>query len=265
MRAIIVDDEYLMIRKFARMTSEISDLCIVGEFDNAYDALEYVRNHSVEVAFLDVEMPVMSGLELARRLRSIRQDIMIVFITAYDKYISDSNEMGGDYYIVKPYTKETLIRMMEKLRLLSVRQQKNVYVQMFGRFLVLKNGMPVRLTGKAKEILALIITKRGKEISNEEIYRTIWEGRPYSNVYMSVYYNAPRRLKVTLKEAGIEDILVSTSRGQTVNTTMFDCDYYAWKDKNITPGNLFEGEFLPEYSWGEYILGALLSEDSEEF
>ena len=152
---------------------------------------------------------------------------------------------------------------MEKLRLLSARQKKEIYIQTFGRFVVRNKGVPVRLTGKAKEILALVVTRRGKEISNEEIYSTIWEGRPYSNACMSVYYNALRRLKNALRKAGIEGILVSTVRGQTVDTELFDCDYYLWKDKKLESGDLFEGEFMSEYSWGEYILATFLREDRE--
>lgn len=261
MRAIIVDDERLMIQKFVRLTAGITDLNIVGRFDNGEDALSYVRDNPVETAFLDIEMPEMGGIELAEKLREIRDDILIVFITAYDEYIRDANEINGDHYIIKPYTKETLENVMAKLRLLSVRQHKDVYVQTFGRFLVFKEKAPIRLTGKAKEILALVITRRGKEISNEEIYSTIWEGRPYSNSCMAVYYNALRRLRNALAAAGIEEILVSTPRGQTVNTSLFDCDYYAWKDKNADPRDLFEGEFMSEYSWGEYILATLLHEE----
>ena len=263
MRAIIVDDEYLMIRKFVRLTKDIKDLSIVGEFDNAGDALKFVSKNPIEAAFLDVEIPEINGIELGKKLREIRNDIMIVFITAHDEYIHDANEINGDHYIIKPYTKTTLENVMAKLRLLSVRQHKSIYIQTFGRFMVQKNGVPVKLVGKAKEILALIVTRRGKEISNEEIYTTIWEGRPYSNACMSVYYNALRRLKKSLREAGIEGILVSTPRGQTMNTALFDCDYYAWKDNNQDSRDSFEGEFMSEYSWGEYILAQILQDEWE--
>ena len=263
MRAIVVDDEYLMTHKFARLTADFDDFEIVGEFDNSEEALEYVEENPVEAAFLDIEMPGLNGIELARRLRESREDILIVFITAYEDYISDANEVNSDYYILKPYTRETLENVMEKLRLLSARQKKDIYIQTFGRFVVRKGGIPVKLTGKAKEILALVVTRRGKEISNEEIYSTIWEGRPYSNACMSVYYNALRRLKNALRKAGIEGILVSTVRGQTVDTELFDCDYYLWKDKKLESGHLFEGEFMSEYSWGEYILATILREDRE--
>jgi len=260
MRAIIVDDEPIMIKRFARLSAGIPDLDLIGRFESAGEALDFVRTNPVEAAFLDVAMPVINGIELARQLRALRPDILIVFITAYDEFVRDSNRIGGDDYIVKPYNRETLELMMERLRLIARRQEKPLYAQTFGRFLLLRNGRPVPLSGKAKEILALVVTRRGKEISNEEIFSTIWEGRTYSNANMGVFYNALRRLRQTLSDEGIDDLLLSTPRGQMVNTALFDCDYYAWQDRNMGRRDRFEGEFLSEYSWGEYILANILNE-----
>ena len=262
MRAIIVDDEPIMIKKFLRLSSGIADLQVVASFEEAAAAFAYAEKNDVEAAFLDVEMPIVNGIQLAQELRKIRKDIIIIFVSAYDSYIRDSNEIGGDYYIVKPYTTETLEMAMERIRLLSKRQEKSVYIQMFGRFMIYHNGNPVKMGGKAKEILALVATKRGKEISNEEIYSTIWEGREYSNSNMSVYYNALKRLKEILKQEGIKDLLFSTTRGQMLNIQLCDCDYFDWQDNNRNTKNSFEGEFLSEYSWAEYTLAKILGEEN---
>lgn len=261
MRAIIVDDEPLMLRRFVRLSEGIPDLNIVGQFESAKKALEYAKAWPIEVAFLDVAMPITNGLELAKELRKLRPDIIIVFVSAYDEYVWDSNQIGGDYYIIKPYTQEVLEMTMERIRLLSLRQQKDVYIQTFGRFLVMKKGKPLPLSGKAKEILALVVTRRGKEISNGEIYGHLWENRPYGNVEMTVYYNALRKLKSVLKEADLSDLLISTQRGQVINTALFDCDYYSWQDKNLGARDRFEGQFLSEYTWGEDILAEIISKE----
>lgn len=260
MRAIIVDDEPLMLKRFQRLSQDIADLQITGQFESARKALDFAEKNPFEAVFLDVAMPKMNGIELAKELRKIKPDVIIVFVSAYDEYLWDFNQIGGDYYIIKPYNKQTLEMTMEKLRLLLQRQQKEIFIQTFGRFLVFKNGKPIPLEGKAKEILALIVTRRGKEISNEEIYSTIWENRPYSNTEMTVYYNALRRLKRTLRAEDMEYLLISTQRGQLVDTRFFDCDYYAWQDKNIGTRDRFEGEFMTEYSWGEYILAGILND-----
>lgn len=262
-RAIIVDNEPLMMRKFERLTGNISDLDLVGKFEDAKSALSYAKDMPVDVAFLDVEMPIMDGIALAERLKEINREIIIVFITAFDEYIRDSNIIGGDYYIIKPYTRQVLNVMMEKIRVLATRQSKTVFIETFGRFVVKKNNIPITLTGKAKEILAFVVTKQGREVSNEEIYSTIWENRPYSNEKMTVYYNALRRLKSALCAADLQDLLISTVRGQMVNTNLFDCDYYKWKEEGHESKTAFEGEFLSEYSWAEVILSELFWKEKE--
>lgn len=259
MKTIIVDDEAIMLRSFKRLSEGIKSLNIVGEFEFSEEALEYAKSNTVDLALLDISMPGMSGLELAKKLRSINPKMMIVFVSAFDNFVRESNEIGVDYYIVKPYTGEVIEQMAERMELLSKRQKKEIYIHTFGRFLVLKNGKPVALRGKAKEILAILVTKRGKEISNEEIYSTIWENRPYGNIEMKVYYNALKRLKDSLKNDGIENLLVSTSRGQLVNTELFDCDYYDLLDKKADSVKNFNGEFMSEYMWGEYILADIIS------
>lgn len=260
MRAIVVDDEPIMLRSFMRNSADISELTVVGQFQDAEEAIAYAEENTFELAILDVRLPKMDGIQLAVKLRELHPELLVVFISAYDEYVRDSNAIGGDYYIVKPYKKETIEMMVKKMSLLAKRLQREVYIQMFGRFNVLKNSVPLKLSGKAKEILALVASRRGKEISNEEIYSTIWEGREYSNESMSVYYNALRRLKQALAEEEIGQLLLSTSRGQMLNTEICDCDYFAWQDKNTGERDRFEGEFLSEYSWGEYILGGMLSE-----
>ena len=260
MKTIIVDDEPEMLSNFRKLSQGIESLYMVGEFQYPVDALDYALTHPVDLALLDIAMPCMTGLNLAERLRENNPQILIAFLTASEKYIREANLLDVDDYILKPYTRETLENMARRMSLLSRRLQKSLYVQTFGNFLVLKDDKPVPLTGKAKEILALVVTRRGKEISNEEIFSTIWENREYSNNNMKVYYNALKRLRNALRENGISDILKSTARGQTVNTEIFDCDYYFWQDKDIRVKGRFTGQFMHEYSWGEYILGEIMKE-----
>lgn len=259
MRTIIVDDELLMLKSFMRESEGIQNLNIVGSFQNPEDALDFVKNNEIDLAIMDIEMPQMSGLELAKKIREINKGILIVFISAFEEYVRESNKIGADYYIVKPHERSVIEMMVEKMQVLSANNRKSIYIQMFGRFNVLKDGVPITLTGKAKEILALICTRRGKEISNEELYSVIWEGRDYDNISMKVYYNAIRRLKDALEKAGVSDILMSTTRGQMLNTSIIDCDYYTWQDKNPDDRSRFEGEFLSEYHWAESMLTDIMS------
>ena len=143
-RAIIVDDEPLMVRKFVRLAKNISDLDVVGHFTDAENAIAFSRDNEIEAAFLDVEMPDMDGFELAHRLKEIRSDVLIVPVTAYESYIFEANRVGVDYYVVKPYTTEVLEKMMGRLRLIAGRQGKSIYIQTFGRFVVRRMASPFR-------------------------------------------------------------------------------------------------------------------------
>lgn len=258
MKAIIVDDEPLMIRSFVRASEGISEIELVGRFDDSFDALDFARNTKLDIAFLDIEMPEMSGLELADKLKIINPDTMIVFVTAYDKYIKQSNEMMAEYYLKKPYKKETVAAVAKRLsRLVPERKEKSVFIHCFGHFTVYHNGKPVPLVGKAKEIFALVTSQKGNEISNESLYTTIWEDRIIDNHHMKVYYNALTRLKKLLKEQGLSDILISTTRGQIINRDLVECDYFEYLSGNTR--YRFEGEFLSDYSWAEEILAGLLN------
>ncbi len=236
MRAILVDDEPIMLRSFMRNSEGIPDLNVIGQFQSSEEALVYAKENPFELALLDICLPGMSGIELAGELRKLYPEVLIVFISAYDDYIRDFNDVGGDYYILKPYKKSTIENMMEKMKLLQNRQKKEIYIQMFGRFNVLKNGIPVKLSGKTKEILALIASRCGREVSNEEIYSTVWENREYSNDNMKVYYNALSRLRRTLADVGASELLLSTTHGQMINTAICDCDYYEWKSNTSSGG-----------------------------
>lgn len=256
MRTIIVDDEPIMINSFVRLSEGIS-IEIVAKMQYPEDVLEFIEHETVDLAVLDIVLPGMTGIELAKKLREKRPDILIVFITAHDGYIHEANQIAADDYIVKPYNRCTIERMAERMKLLALRQKKRIYIQTFGRFVVMLDGKPIPLRGKAKEILALVVSKRGKEISNEEIYNTMWEFRPHSNEAMKVYYNAIRRLKDTLAIYGLSDLLQSTPHGQIINTALFDCDYYDYLDRKDNKKGRFTGEFMSEYSWGEFILSEL--------
>ena len=254
MRTIVVDSDFEALKRFERLSAGIPEIQIVGQFECALDALIYAQSKPVELVFFD---PAMSTKEdwiiFVKQLRKIRADILVVFVSECVEYIKDFNRIGGDYYLTKPYSRGMLETAMERIRLIAHRLCKRLYIRTFGNFIVTKDGNPLPLDGKAKEILALLVTCRGKEMSNREIYNTLWEGREYSNDKMSVFYNALGRLRKALREQGCERLLISAARGQMINTELFDCDYYEWQDKGR---NYVKGEFLPEYAWSKNIFEA---------
>ena len=216
-------------------------------YGNMEDCLQNLSGDPVDIIFVSNSFSREEKKDFALKLLRISPSTLIL----------DADEESKEYMLLKPVTKENLDDTLVLLK--PITEEKSIFIRTFGRFVVFKNGKPCSLSGKAKEILALLVTRRGKEVSNEEIYTTIWENRPYSNRDMIVYYNALRRLKNSLKKQGIRDLLISASHGQMVNTDLFDCDYYEWLDGKSNAETGFEEEFLSEYSWGEYILSDMIS------
>ena len=115
MKVIIVDDEKPARQRFRRLLNEIKYIEIVGEGENGRDALDLVAELKPDVLFLDIDMPVLTGLEVASTL--VGSDTLIVFVTAYDQYALNAFESNAVDYVVKPVEKERLERTIEKLRL----------------------------------------------------------------------------------------------------------------------------------------------------
>jgi DNA-binding LytR/AlgR family response regulator len=112
--ALIADDEPLL-RKGLRMALADAwpDLAIVAEAANGRDAVSAVRQHRPDFTFLDIEMPLLNGLEAAREVRDFTQ---VVFVTAYDRYAVDAFERGAIDYVLKPIAAERLAETVRRLK-----------------------------------------------------------------------------------------------------------------------------------------------------
>lgn len=121
MKAIILDDEPLMLDAFVRMTRNIEDLDIIGKFEYPEDVIEFSEQHSFEIAFLDIQLPGMNGIECAKILKSRMPELLVVFISAYDNYLGRSEQIGGVDYLIKPYNGEVIEKTIEKMRRLLCR------------------------------------------------------------------------------------------------------------------------------------------------
>jgi DNA-binding LytR/AlgR family response regulator len=113
-KAIIADDEKELRTYLKRMLAETwPQLEICGEAINGKEALKMVDAFAPDIAFLDIKMPGLSGLDVARNIAGICR---IVFITAYDQYAVEAFEREAVDYLVKPVTKERLLQTINRLK-----------------------------------------------------------------------------------------------------------------------------------------------------
>jgi DNA-binding LytR/AlgR family response regulator len=112
--ALIADDEAPMREQLrARLASVWPSLSIVAEAANGVDAIALAGKHRPDIAFLDIRMPGMGGIEAARELYD---RCHIVFVTAYDQYAMDAFEQGAMDYLLKPVAAERLATTCERLQ-----------------------------------------------------------------------------------------------------------------------------------------------------
>ena len=121
-RALIVDDEPVARRVLREELEGQPDLEIVGEADNGAKALNAIEAQEPDIVFLDLQMPLMGGLEVIQRLRGGVHLPVVIVVTAYDQYAIKALDDGALDYLLKPVSQPRLLRSLERARqLLSSR------------------------------------------------------------------------------------------------------------------------------------------------
>lgn len=261
MRVIVVDDEELALRQFRFETEKIQDLEILGEFTRPEEALEFVHGRNVQAAFLDIEMPGIDGLELAEQMRRISPEIVIIFITGYEKYAIDAFRVKADYYMLKPYNQEDILEVLERVRLLARRQRRRVCFQTFGRFDMFIDGQVVYFSNtKAKELLALCVDRQGGSVTMEEAVDKLWEDRLYDEKVKNLYRKAVMYLRHLFKLYDAEEIFRNSRGACNIEASRVDCDYYRLLEGDLEAQRSWKvaGSYLKEYSWAEETCAGLM-------
>jgi DNA-binding LytR/AlgR family response regulator len=113
-RAVIAEDEPMLRAQLkARLAEAWPALAIVAEAENGDQALSAIVDHKPDVAFLDIRMPVRSGLDVARELDGLCH---VVFVTAYDEYAVTAFDEGAVDYVLKPVTPERIAKVVARLK-----------------------------------------------------------------------------------------------------------------------------------------------------
>lgn len=140
MNCIIIDDEPLAREEMQVLIKEISGIEILGSFSNAPTALNFLKENEIDLIFLDIEMPMVTGLEFASQLP---KKTLTIFTTAYPQYALKSYELDAIDYLLKPIAKERLEKAISKAKtykkLLSDDTEKGTIEADTGDFLLIKS------------------------------------------------------------------------------------------------------------------------------
>ena len=253
MQVISVDDERFALEDMRDICLSLPQVTGFEAFSNPADALEYVAKQKVDLAFLDIEMPVMSGLELATRLLRLAPELKIVFVTGFKEYAFDAFGVNAIGYVLKPFSEDMIRREIEKASAqLSQSPAQGVRIKTFGYFDVFVQNKPVYFSGsKAKELLALLVDRRGGSVSTENAISMLWPDRDYDDTVQSLFRKVLKSLRVSLADAGISDILIDVRNQRSVDTDKFSCDLYALLQKDRAAMESYSGEYMQGYVWAE--------------
>ncbi|KJG11945.1 LytR/AlgR family response regulator transcription factor [Photobacterium iliopiscarium] len=116
LNALIVEDEYLAREELTYLVEKHSIINIVAAFDDGLDAFKFLQSNKVDIVFLDINVPSIDGMLLARNIAQFSHKPQIVFTTAYKEYAVDAFELEAVDYLLKPLNEQRIIGLLAKLQ-----------------------------------------------------------------------------------------------------------------------------------------------------
>lgn len=249
MRIIAVDDEKIALEALSNAIKAVVAEDEVISFRYPEDVIEYVKENACDIAFLDIEMAGMSGVELATELKKYNSEINIVFCTGYGNYRDKAFELHASGYLMKPITPEKVKRELENLRR-PIFEKKRLKVQTFGNFEVYLDGKPLVFKyRKTKALFAYLVDRVGALCTVGEIIGILFEDESGREDY---FQKLRRDLLMTLEEVGCENVIVHKRGMLGVVITEIQCDYYDCLNKKKDFATSYFGEYMSQYSFAEY-------------
>ena len=116
LRIVVVDDEQLAREELCFLLGQVSGIEVIGQAGNGVEALRVIEEQAPDVVTLDVQMPGLTGFEVARRLFRAGVEAQIVFVTAYDRHAIEAFEVNAVDYLLKPVEPARLATAVERVR-----------------------------------------------------------------------------------------------------------------------------------------------------
>lgn len=247
MTILLVDDEELQLLRLENEVKKVvpSDATILS-FSNSSKFLKDHKEDKIDIAFLDIEMPGMNGISLAKELKKINPLVNIIFVTAYNDYALEAYKIHASGYLSKPVTAEKIKKELDALRYpLEFKGEKKLQIKCFGNFEIFHNGEPVRFSyQKSKEVFAYLVDREGSVINVNELNAVLWE-----EDHKSYLRNLIADIVTTLKNIDCSDVFLKKHNGCCIDVNKVDCDAYEYKKGNPNAIRMYRGEYMAQYPW----------------
>lgn len=278
MKVILLDDEQLALDYLEHQLNKTKKLEIVGKFGDPHTCYDFVLHHHVDVAFLDIHMPEMNGIELAERLLEHKPHLHVVFCTAYDEYAIKAFELNALDYLMKPVREERLSKTLRRIQSSLDTEHTDtdlptvapIQLRLFQQLLIEKEDNqfpPIHWrTQKAQELFLYLLQHREQLVRKSVLIETFWPdfeiNRAYSQLYTNVYY-----IRKTLKPYKDHLVISNEMEGYILYVDNVQLDVEEWEQslqahlpitpKTIVPlenaMKLYTGDYLQDfgYWWAE--------------
>ena len=253
MIAIAVDDEVLMLGALVAAIKASPDIAEVMPFSGCEEALEFVKDNAVDIAFLDINMRGMGGLALAEKIIATRSDCKIVFCTGYEEYAIPAFKLHASGYLLKPVSAKDVQEEIDNIK--GIRQKgKPLAVKCFGNFEVYAKGEKLIFKrSKTKELFAFLVDRNGAGVTVAEIGVALWENDEEQK-NQNYIHQLFRDLRQTLEQMGAKEVFERNNYLYSINPEKLECDYFSHLE---TGKPEFLGEYMTQYSWAESTCGLL--------
>lgn len=212
MHIIAVDDEKLALETLRDAICEAAPNETPICFHSAREALDYAAGTSVDIAFLDIRMDGMSGLELAEQLLKIHKETNIIFVTGYSDYQGEAFEMYASGYVKKPVRAKRIARELQNLR-----YPPAVKIGSFTfdnkALKVLRDGEDMLLVPREYALFRLLAENMGEYILPETLYEQAWGQMPCGDIRTLYEHLSRLRKKLGLDETSTLELEQQRGRG----------------------------------------------------
>lgn len=254
MRIIAVDDERDSLDIVSDLIYDKDPDSEILEFEDPLSALAFAREETVDIAFIDMMMPELDGLELGRYLKDLNPSVNLIFMSEDKEDGYDALDMHASGYLVKPLSDKGVSREMDDLRYPEYRKEhKRVFAQTFGDFEIFADGKPIEFKYKrTKEILAILINKRGAQTTNGELIACMWEDDGDPDKKRSYLSNLRQDLQNTITRLKLDGLILKQRGSMAIAVDKIECDLYDWLEKKDRSQYTYSGSYMNQYSWAEY-------------
>ncbi len=260
MKIAIADDEQILLNYMMKLVEELLPEAEIDLFGSSAKLIESARKKKYDIAFLDIQMPGYSGIELAKVMKETNNSLNIIFVTGYDGYESKAMELFASGYVKKPATKEKIRIQLDNLRYPVIKKQKRVFAKTFGNFTLFVDGKPVKFSrNKTLHAVAYLVHCRGSVVSRKELSSVIFDDGIYDSNRISYISKLCSDMQSTLNELNAGNIIRITPAGLSVNVNEFDCDLYAFTDGDKNAEKKYQGEYMSQFDFGMETEGMLNS------